>query len=66
MRSFFGIAFLLLLAACASESMSDGHSMYELGLDEYGPIPEADPGRVVSVQDCTQQLRRDGGNLRCR
>ncbi|HET7765214.1 MAG TPA: hypothetical protein VFK92_08985 [Burkholderiales bacterium] len=66
MRTFLGVAFVLLLAACASESMSDGRSMYELGLDEYGTIPEADPGRAISVQDCTRQLRRDGGNLRCR
>jgi uncharacterized lipoprotein YmbA len=66
MRSFLGIAFVLLLAACASESMSGERSMYELGLDEYGPMPGADPGRAISVQDCTQQLKRDGGNLRCR
>jgi uncharacterized lipoprotein YmbA len=66
MRSLVGIAFVLLLAACASESLSGGRSMYELGLDAYGPIPEADPGRAISLQDCTQQLKRDGGNLRCR
>ena len=66
MKVFFGVAFALLLAACASGSMSDGYSKYEMGSDEYGPMPELDPDRLVSTQDCTQQIRMDGGNLLCR
>jgi len=64
MRTVFLLSFALLVAACTSEPMS-GDSKYEMGSDEYGPIPEADPGRVVSVQDCTKPIAMDGGNLRC-
>jgi hypothetical protein len=66
MKTFFSVTFALLVAACASESAVDSHSKYEMGLDEYGPIPDADPDRLVSVQDCTQQITMDGGNLRCK
>jgi len=62
MRTFFGVALALLIAACASEAQSK----YEMGADEYGPVPAADPTRTVSVQDCTRPVSLDGGNLLCR
>jgi uncharacterized lipoprotein YmbA len=66
MKTFFGVTFALLLAACASQSTVDSQSKYEMGNDEYGPIPDADPDRLVSTQDCTLQIKMDGGNLRCK
>ena len=65
MRALFFLTFALLLAACASESMLEGQSKYEMGADEYGPVPGADPDRRVSIQDCTKPIKMDGGNLRC-
>jgi len=65
MRAVFCVTLALLLAGCASESTHGGRSKYEMGNDEYGPIPQADPNRLVSFQDCTRQLNRDGGNLSC-
>ena len=65
MRALFFLSFVLLLAACASESMLEGQSKYEMGPDEYGPVPAADPDRLVSVQDCTKPISMDGGNLLC-
>ena len=62
MRTYFGIALALLIAACAAESQSQ----YGMGSDEYGPVPAADPTRTVSVQDCTQSVAFDGGNLLCK
>ncbi|HTQ73071.1 MAG TPA: hypothetical protein VMI74_02205 [Burkholderiales bacterium] len=62
MRSLFFLTLALLLAACASESML---SNYEMGPDEYGPVPQADPDRLVGVQDCTKPIAMGGGNLRC-
>jgi uncharacterized lipoprotein YmbA len=66
MRTFLGVTFLLLLAACASQALSESQSKYEMGADEYGPVPESDPDRVISVQDCTKAVSLDGGNLICK
>jgi hypothetical protein len=57
---------LLLLAGCASDSAFRGQSRYEMGRDEYGPVPLADPTRTISDQNCTRLIEMDGGNLRCR
>jgi hypothetical protein len=62
MRTFFGIALALLIAACATESQPG----YEMGSDEYGHVPAADPTRAISDQNCTQPVALDGGNLRCK
>jgi len=62
MRTFFGVALALLIAACAAESQSK----YEMGYDEYSPVPAADPTRTISDQDCTQCVALDGGNLNCK
>ena len=62
MRTYFGIALALLIAACATESQSK----YGMGSDEYGPVPAADPTRTISDQDCTQRVALDGGNLNCK
>jgi len=32
----------------------------------HGPVPELDPKRVISEQDCTKPLVHDAGNLRCK
>jgi uncharacterized lipoprotein YmbA len=64
MRTVIFVSLALLVAACASDPMS-GESKYEMGADEYGPVPDADPDRVVSVQGCTKPIAMDGGNLRC-
>jgi hypothetical protein len=66
MRTFFGVAFALLVAACASLSASDPQSKYGMGMDEYGSVPAADPHRLVNVQDCTRRITIDGGNLSCK
>lgn len=66
MRTFFGVIFVSLVAACASLSASDRRSKYGMGMDQYGPVPAADPGRLVSIQDCTLPFTIDGGNLRCK
>lgn len=65
MRAILYMTLALLLAGCASQSMYSGRSKYEMGKDAYGPIPQADPNRLVSFQDCTRQVARDGGNLSC-
>jgi len=65
MRTFLGLTFILVLAACASQALSDNQSKYEMGPDEYGPVPESDPDRVISVQDCRKAIAMDGGNLIC-
>jgi hypothetical protein len=65
MRAIFCMTLALLLLGCASESMYSGRSKYEMGKDAYGPIPQTDPNRLVSFQDCTKQFARDGGNLSC-
>jgi hypothetical protein len=65
MRAILCMTFALLLAGCASQSMYSGQSKYEMGTDAFGGIPQADPGRLVSFQDCTRQITRDGGNLSC-
>ena len=65
MRALLLVTLAILVAACASESMSGGQSKYEMGRDEYGSLPQADPSRLISAQHCTEQLKLDGGNLRC-
>jgi uncharacterized lipoprotein YmbA len=66
MRTLLLIALALALPACASGTAPPDNSMYEMGRDEYGPVPPPDPTRRVSVQDCTQRIEADGGNLYCR
>ena len=41
-------------------------TMYGGTYGTYGPYPELDPDRKISEQDCTRQIVRDGGNLRCK
>ncbi|MBI3375101.1 MAG: hypothetical protein HY017_25545 [Betaproteobacteria bacterium] len=32
----------------------------------HGAVPELDPSRKISEQDCTKPIVLDGGNLRCK
>ena len=45
-----------------STTRSGGSGMYGR---HYGPVPEPDPTRKISEQDCAKNYVRDGGNLRC-
>ena len=66
MRTLLLIALAVLPAACASQSPQADNSVYEMGRDKYGPIPDPDPTRSISVQDCTRPVDMDGGNLYCK
>jgi hypothetical protein len=61
------ITLALFVAGCASTSASRSEGTgYEMEEERNGPTPPPDPNRVISDQDCTQQVEMDGGNLRCR
>lgn len=59
-------ALVLLGSGCSAPASAPGRSGYDMGSDRFGPIPAPDPDRAISVQDCTQPLTPDGGNLKCR
>jgi hypothetical protein len=48
--------------------MADGFRYYGIGPDGKTPYraPEPDPTRKINVQDCTQTVDPDAGNLMCR
>ena len=49
--------------------LSDGVHYYQVGPDGRTPLHEApppDPARKINVQDCTQPIDPDAGNLLCR
>jgi len=66
MRTLLWITLAVLPAACASQSPPADNSVYEMGRDKYGTIPDPDPARRISVQDCTRPIDVDGGNLYCK
>lgn len=43
-----------------------GKFIDDAGKSNTGPIPEADPTRKVSEQDCTRPITPEAGNLRCK
>lgn len=60
------LALALLASGCSAPEPGPGRSGYDMGSDRFGPIPTPDPDRTISVQDCTQPLMLNGGNLMCR
>jgi len=49
--------------------MADGFRYYGIGPDGKTPLhgaPAPDPTRKINVQDCTQTVDPDAGNLMCR
>ena len=59
-----GLAALLGIAVVASSVIDNERGLYGAGSPR--TVPEMDPGRRVSEQDCTKPLDYSQGNIRCK